>query len=47
MLNGVRDFLELIKFEHTLFALPFAYLGMVLAAGGWPGLRSFLWITVA
>jgi 4-hydroxybenzoate polyprenyltransferase len=46
-MKPVRDFLELIKFEHTVFALPFAYLGMLLAAGGWPGLRVFLWITVA
>jgi 4-hydroxybenzoate polyprenyltransferase len=46
-LSRARAFLELIKFEHTIFALPFAYLGMVLAAGGWPGLRTFLWITVA
>jgi 4-hydroxybenzoate polyprenyltransferase len=43
----VRVFLEMVKFEHTIFALPFAYLGMVLAAGGWPGWRSFIWITVA
>lgn len=47
MLTPVRQFLDLIKFEHTVFALPFAYLGMVLAAGGWPGWRTFLWITVA
>src|SRR5258708_36138080 len=36
-----RIFLDAIKFEHTIFALPFAYLGMVLAARaehGWPGL---------
>ncbi len=46
-MEKVRDFLELIKFEHTVFALPFAYLGMVLAAGGWPGWRTFFWITVA
>ncbi len=46
-MQKVRDFLELIKFEHTVFALPFAYLGMVLAAGGWPGGRTFFWITVA
>ncbi len=46
-MEKVRDFLELIKFEHTVFALPFAYLGMVLAVGGWPGWRTFLWITVA
>jgi 4-hydroxybenzoate polyprenyltransferase len=35
-------FFDLIKFEHTIFALPFAYLGMLLAAGGWPGWPSFL-----
>jgi 4-hydroxybenzoate polyprenyltransferase len=46
-MKPVKDFLELIKFEHTIFALPFAYLGMLLAAGGWPGFRSFLWITIA
>lgn len=37
----------MIKFEHTIFALPFAYLGMVLGAGGLPGLSSFVWITCA
>ncbi|MBI2544906.1 MAG: UbiA family prenyltransferase [Candidatus Rokubacteria bacterium] len=42
-----RHFLEAIKVEHTVFALPFAYIGMVLAAGGWPGWRIFFWITVA
>jgi 4-hydroxybenzoate polyprenyltransferase len=42
-----RTFLEMIKFEHTVFALPFAYLGMLLAAGGWPGWWKFVWITVA
>ncbi len=46
-MKPVRDFLELIKFEHTIFALPFAYLGMLLAAGGWPTLAQFVWITVA
>jgi 4-hydroxybenzoate polyprenyltransferase len=40
-------FLEMIKFEHTIFALPFAYMGMLLSARGWPGWRVFLWITVA
>lgn len=39
--------LENVKFEHTIFALPFAYLGMVLAAGGWPTWHQFFWITVA
>ena len=43
----MRAFLDLIKFEHTIFALPFAYLGMLLAARGWPGWDKFIWITVA
>jgi 4-hydroxybenzoate polyprenyltransferase len=43
----VRTFLEAIKFEHTIFALPFAYLGMLLAARGAPTLRQLFWITVA
>ncbi|HLA97717.1 MAG TPA: UbiA-like polyprenyltransferase [Anaerolineales bacterium] len=46
-MKPVRDFFELIKFEHTIFALPFAYLGMLLAAGGWPTWSQFTWITVA
>ncbi len=46
-MRQIRVFLEMVKFEHTIFALPFAYLGMVLAARGWPGWRIFLWITVA
>ena len=37
----------MIRFEHTLFALPFALLGMLLAAGGWPEARVVLWIVVA
>jgi 4-hydroxybenzoate polyprenyltransferase len=36
--------LEMIKFQHTVFALPFALLAMVWAAGGWPGWHVFLWI---
>lgn len=39
--------LDAIKFEHTVFALPFAYLAMLLAAGGWPGWRTLAWVTVA
>ncbi len=39
--------LEMIKFEHTLFALPFALMGMLLAAGGLPEGRIVLWIVVA
>jgi 4-hydroxybenzoate polyprenyltransferase len=39
--------LAMIKFEHTLFALPFAFLGAVLAANGLPTWWQILWITVA
>ena len=39
--------LEAIKFEHTVFALPFAYIAMVLAAGGWPGWWTVGWVTAA
>src|SRR5438874_12141428 len=42
-----RHLLDAIKFEHTVFALPFAYIAMVLAAGGWPGWRTFGWVTAA
>ncbi|MBC7809898.1 MAG: UbiA family prenyltransferase [Burkholderiales bacterium] len=47
LLDKFRAFLELIKFEHTIFALPFAYVGMVLAAGGLPTFHQFFWVTVA
>src|SRR5258708_35566416 len=39
--------LEMIKFEHSVFALPFALTGAVLAAHGWPTLRQTFWIIVA
>ena len=38
--------LEMIKWEHSIFALPFALTGAVLAAGGWPRLRVLGWIVV-
>ena len=38
--------LEMIKWEHSVFALPFAMTGAVLAAGGWPSLRVLGWIVV-
>ncbi|MBO8169534.1 MAG: UbiA family prenyltransferase [Thermoanaerobacteraceae bacterium] len=42
-----KTFLEMIKFEHTIFALPFAYLGAFLASGGVPTGHDLLWITLA
>jgi len=47
----LRTVLEMIKFEHSVFALPFALTGALLAARfstrGWPSGRQFLWIIVA
>ena len=40
-------FLDAIKFHESIFALPFAYMGMVLAARGLPTWHQFIWITVA
>ena len=45
--NPLTTVLRMIKFEHTLFALPFAFLGMILAAGGLPSWRTVGWIVVA
>lgn len=47
MLKKIKIILEMIKFEHTIFALPFAFTGALLAARGIPTLRVILWITVA
>ena len=44
---SARDFLSLVVFAHTVFALPFALLAAVLAAGGVPDGRTLLWILVA
>ncbi len=45
--QSVRTTLEMIKIEHTLFALPFAFLGAPLAARGLPTLWQIVWITAA
>ena len=47
MIKKIKTLYEAIKFEHTIFALPFAYLGMVLAAHGIPTLWQIAWITLA
>lgn len=38
---------RLVKLEHTVFALPFAYVGALLAVDGWPGWGAMGWITLA
>ncbi|MBI2095521.1 MAG: UbiA family prenyltransferase [Candidatus Omnitrophica bacterium] len=47
MWTRVKIFLRLIKFEHTVFALPFAYLGMILARKSLPSPGVFFWVTAA
>src|SRR5215471_18954673 len=51
MASRTRTVLEMIKFEHSVFALPFALTGALLAARatahGWPTLRQIVWIIVA
>lgn len=47
VLHKLKIFLNMIKFEHTIFALPFAYLGAFLAAEGLPEWVQLFWITLA
>ncbi len=51
MASRIKTVLEMIKFEHSIFALPFALTGALLAARwtrhGWPSVRQILWIVVA
>ena len=47
VLHNLRVTLEMIKWEHSIFALPFALCGAMLAAGGVPSIHQLLWIIVA
>jgi 4-hydroxybenzoate polyprenyltransferase len=47
MLSKTRTTLEMIKWEHSIFALPFALTATLLAARGLPALRTLFWILVA
>jgi 4-hydroxybenzoate polyprenyltransferase len=47
MLQKLRTYLEMVRFPHTVFALPFALMGAVLAAGGVPPGDKLWWILVA
>src|SRR5215831_5535338 len=42
-----RRFVSLVKFEHTVFALPFAFVGAILASGGVPSAQTLGWVTLA
>ena len=47
VLHNLRVTLEMIKWEHSIFALPFALCGAMLAAGGFPSIHQLVWIMVA
>jgi len=47
VLAGVRAYLRMIKIEHSIFALPFAFVSALIAAGGVPDTATVGWITVA
>jgi 4-hydroxybenzoate polyprenyltransferase len=42
-----RRLASLVRIEHTVFALPFAYVGAFLSVDAWPGLANMVWVTVA
>ena len=46
LLRSLGTTLEMIKWEHSIFALPFALTGAMLAAHGWPHPAQVLWIVV-
>lgn len=50
-MNKLKIILEMIKFEHTIFALPFAYMGAILGSivvnGTWPTFSQLFWTTIA
>ncbi len=46
LLRSFGDTLEMIKWEHSVFALPFALTGAMLAAAGWPSWHKIFWIVV-
>ena len=43
----IPQFFDAIKFQESIFALPFAYTGMILAVKGFPGWTILFWITLA
>ena len=46
-MKSLREFLDTIRVEHTVFALPFAYATLFLVEAGWPRGHYLLWITIA
>lgn len=46
LFSNIKVTLEMIKWEHSIFALPFALCGAMLAAGGWPAAAQLGWIVL-
>jgi len=46
-MNSIKKFLSMIKFEHTIFALPFAYIGMIMGFNNEVSIRVIVLVTVA
>jgi 4-hydroxybenzoate polyprenyltransferase len=46
-MNLVQRYMSLVKFEHTIFALPFALISLLVASGGKPELMTVVWVLVA
>ena len=46
-MSRIRRYLDLIKFEHTIFALPFAVMSLLVASGGHPAWGTLFWVLVA
>src|SRR5213593_468014 len=44
--GAIARFLRLIRFSHTIFALPFAFGALVVAANGWPSLRILVLVLI-
>ena len=47
LINSVRVLSRMVKIEHSIFALPFAFSGSFLAAMGWPGWKTLVLVTIA
>ena len=47
ILSKIPNFFDAIKFQESIFALPFAYIGMLLSIQDIPSLEKFIWITLA
>ncbi|MFW5906073.1 MAG: UbiA family prenyltransferase, partial [Desulfobia sp.] len=47
MIAKIKVLLEMIKFKHTVFALPFMLIGAFLARGGVPGVEVLFWVVLA